>query len=254
MHLGLMPGMRYEEKELLLEPGENILFYSDGLVEAHNTRREMFSFGRLSRLVGEHEDASSLINRLLDELARFTGPDWEQEDDVTLVTLQRAPETPSAEATGGDGESNWKMLGDFKIPSAEGNERLAMKQVADALKAIDIPLAQVERIKTAVAEATMNAMEHGNKYQLDRPVLIQVRASDTLLSICITDEGGSEMIATPDSPNLEAKLEGVQSPRGWGLFLIQNMVDKMNIIRDESHHTVELIVYLEGEKHGSQPA
>jgi anti-sigma regulatory factor (Ser/Thr protein kinase) len=126
-----------------------------------------------------------------------------------------------------------------------------MQQVGEVVQDLSLEPNQVERIKTAVAEATMNAMEHGNKYQPDMPVDIEVRVSDALLSICITDMGGSELIPTPDTPNLEAKLEGVQSPRGWGLFLIQNMVDKMNIIRDESHHTVELIVYLEGDKHGS---
>ena len=113
---------------------------------------------------------------------------------------------------------------------------------------------KIERLKTAVSEAAMNAIEHGNKYRADVPVVIQLRASDALLSVRITDEGGSEMISVPDSPNLDAKLQGLQSPRGWGLFLIQNMVDKMNIIREGGHHTVELILYLKGGQNGSEPA
>ncbi len=94
MPLGLMPGMGYEEKEMVLEKGESVLFYSDGLVEAHDRRREMFGFPRLQGLVGAHRaGGSSLISFLLAELARFTGEGWEQEDDITLVTLDRPEET-----------------------------------------------------------------------------------------------------------------------------------------------------------------
>jgi len=93
MPLGLMPGMGYEEKEIELGKGESVLFYSDGLVEAHDGRREMFGFPRLQGLVGTHRSGgSSLIGFLLSELTRFTGEAWEQEDDITLVTLERSEE------------------------------------------------------------------------------------------------------------------------------------------------------------------
>jgi serine phosphatase RsbU (regulator of sigma subunit) len=93
MPLGLMPGMGYEEKEIVLEGGESVLFYSDGLVEAHDPNREMFGFPRLQGLVGTHRSGgSSLIGFLLSELSRFTGEGWEQEDDITLVTLERSEE------------------------------------------------------------------------------------------------------------------------------------------------------------------
>ncbi|MGQ0603273.1 MAG: SpoIIE family protein phosphatase, partial [Anaerolineales bacterium] len=92
MPLGLMPGMRYEEKETCVEPGECVLFYTDGLVEAHNPQREMFGFPRLqARLAGPPlPEGPGLISALLHELAQFAGLNWEQEDDVTLVVLQRA--------------------------------------------------------------------------------------------------------------------------------------------------------------------
>ena len=94
MPLGLMPGMGYEEKEMVLNRGESVLFYSDGLVEAHDPRRDMFGFPRLQGLVGAHRSGgSSLISFLLAELARFTGEGWEQEDDITLVTLDRPEES-----------------------------------------------------------------------------------------------------------------------------------------------------------------
>jgi serine phosphatase RsbU (regulator of sigma subunit) len=90
MPLGLMPDMDYEEQEATLAPEEYILFYSDGLVEAHNPAREMFGLPRLNRLIQEHADGASIIDFLLAELKQFTGKDWEQEDDVTLVTLRAA--------------------------------------------------------------------------------------------------------------------------------------------------------------------
>jgi PAS domain S-box-containing protein len=89
MPLGLMPNMSYEQKEITLEPGESVLLYSDGLVEAHDPRREMFGFPRMQGFVGAHLGGATLIDFLLAELERFTGEDWEQEDDITLLTLQR---------------------------------------------------------------------------------------------------------------------------------------------------------------------
>ena len=96
MPLGLMPGTCYEEHEVTLSPGENLLFYSDGLVEAHNSSREMFGFPRLQALLEEHTDGASLIDFVLGELQRFTGQGWEQEDDVTLLLLQRMAEPAPA--------------------------------------------------------------------------------------------------------------------------------------------------------------
>ena len=87
MPLGLMPGMGYEEKETILETGESVLFYSDGLVEAHDPQGEMFGFPRLQALVAEHGEERSLENFLMEELYSFVGESWEQEDDITLLTL-----------------------------------------------------------------------------------------------------------------------------------------------------------------------
>jgi len=91
MPLGMMPGTCYEEQETILDPGESILFYSDGLVEAHNPARDMFGLPHLKALIGAHPGGNELIDFLLRELATFTGNDWEQEDDVTLVALAHVP-------------------------------------------------------------------------------------------------------------------------------------------------------------------
>jgi serine phosphatase RsbU (regulator of sigma subunit) len=90
MPLGLMPGMSYEEKEIELGAGEMALFYSDGLVEAHEPEGEMFGFPRLRELVAEHGEERSLGDFLMEELYSFVGEGWEQEDDITLLTLKRS--------------------------------------------------------------------------------------------------------------------------------------------------------------------
>ena len=91
MPLGLMPGMGYEEKETILDAGEVTLLYSDGLVEAHDPQGQMFGFPRLGELVAEHAaEEGSLGDFLLRELYTFVGESWEQEDDITLLTLKRS--------------------------------------------------------------------------------------------------------------------------------------------------------------------
>jgi serine phosphatase RsbU (regulator of sigma subunit) len=90
MPLGLMPGMGYEEKETILNGREAALLYSDGLVEAHDPKGEMFGFPRLRALIAEHGEKGSLGDSLLEELYSFVGEGWEQEDDITILTLKRS--------------------------------------------------------------------------------------------------------------------------------------------------------------------
>jgi serine phosphatase RsbU (regulator of sigma subunit) len=89
MPLGLMTGMTYEEKETTLVPGDVVFFCTDGLVEAHNPQGEMFGIPRLRGILSERsEGRRELSAALMEELERFTGEAWEQEDDVTLLTLK----------------------------------------------------------------------------------------------------------------------------------------------------------------------
>jgi serine phosphatase RsbU (regulator of sigma subunit) len=90
MPLGLMPKMSYEEGEVTLEEDQGVFFYSDGLVEAHDPEGEMFGFPRLRDLIAEHAEKESLEEALLEELYSFVGKGWEQEDDITLLTLKRS--------------------------------------------------------------------------------------------------------------------------------------------------------------------
>jgi anti-sigma regulatory factor (Ser/Thr protein kinase) len=207
----------------------------------------MFGFPRLQALLAGYADGATVRDYLLEQLAAFTGEGWEQEDDVTLVTLQCLAKEDSNQYSVVSDQSpdEWQMLAEFEVASAPDNERQAMQQVAEVVAGLPLSAKQVDRLRTAVAEATMNAMEHGNQYDPDKPVKVSVSRSETAMRVHITDHGGGKPVKDAATPDLEAKLAGDQSPRGWGLFLIKNMVDEMNIHQDDVHHTIELIVKFE---------
>ena len=91
MPLGAMPGMGYEENEAYLDPGDVVLLHSDGLAEAHDQSGEMFGFPRLQKVIQNSTGGKQLIEECLAELREFVGNDWEQEDDITIVALERMP-------------------------------------------------------------------------------------------------------------------------------------------------------------------
>jgi serine phosphatase RsbU (regulator of sigma subunit)/anti-sigma regulatory factor (Ser/Thr protein kinase) len=240
MPLGLLAEMTYEEAETTLAPGDALLLYSDGLPEAHDPQRAMYGFPRVRANVAAYHQGE-MIGELRRDLADFVGPDWVQEDDVTLVVLERLP-APAGPQEPRDPERTMREILRLSIPSIMGNERPATAQVIEALHAVvSLPRSLVERIQTAVAETLMNAIEHGNQYQVELSADVEVLLSPQQLLIRVTDHGGERPIPTGPDPDLEAKLAGLQSPRGWGLFLIKSMVDEMRIQSDEHHHTVELV-------------
>ncbi len=199
----------------------------------------MFGFPRMRDLVARVEAGQPLIDELLNDLGRFTGAAWEQEDDITLVTLVRSAGVPDV-----------RVLDEFELPSVSGNERQAMERVATSIREVDLSGRRLERLKTAVAEATMNAIEHGNQARAELPVRLEVSTRDGQVVVRITDLGGGRDIPAATTPDLEAKLAGLQKPRGWGLFLIKNMVDDVRVTSDERHHTVELVMQLGGGNDG----
>jgi anti-sigma regulatory factor (Ser/Thr protein kinase) len=95
-------------------------------------------------------------------------------------------------------------------------------------------------------------MEHGNRYNPDVPVKIQVWLLEERLLVRIIDRGSTPLpSSTKEVPDLETKLEGMQTPRGWGLFLIQKMVDEIRVSGNPDHHTIELVMHLGGGEDGS---
>ncbi|HJR86094.1 MAG TPA: SpoIIE family protein phosphatase [Acidimicrobiia bacterium] len=237
MPLGLLPDMNYEVLTARVELGETMLLTSDGIVEAHSTDGEMFGFPRLQKLVAGHEGGPDLISAILDELHRFQGFDSEQEDDVTMVTVRRLSSALESATAFGDQPGS---IARFEFPSALGNERKAMDAVAEVAQGLGFSGERLERLKTAISEATMNAIEHGNKGDPALLVEIDLLANAEKLLIRIRDQGGGKPIGAPVVPDIEAKLAGEQSPRGWGLFLIEQMVDAMRTSVDGHHHIIEL--------------
>jgi len=146
---------------------------------------------------------------------------------------------------------SFRQLASFTMPSEPGNERLALAQVAEAVAGEGLSPSRLDRLKTAVAEAAMNAIEHGNRNQPDLPVDVEVTAADGDIVVTITDQGGAPEEAGPAAdPDLAAKLAGEQAPRGWGLFLIRHMVDAMDVTTEGTRHTVRLVMRATGRDAG----
>ena len=240
MPLGLLPDIRYEETEGIVAPGSSVLLYSDGLVEAHDPTNQMYGFPRLAEEMAVDDAGSELLDRLLDTLHAFTGPDWEQEDDITLVTLRRASgvaEAPAHEST---------LITQFSVPGEEGNERLVMDRVAAAVADLGLDPARLERLKTAVSEAAMNAIEYGSQGRPDISVEVAVETTPKVIVVRITDQALSGPVPSDaEAPDIDAKLAGLQKARGWGLFLIRAMVDGMDVTTDGTTQTVTLTLVRE---------
>ncbi len=240
MPLGLMSGMAYEERETVLAPGDSLLLHSDGVVEAHDPEGHMFGFPRLKEAVARYPGGGELIELVLTDLRVHTGPDAEQEDDITMVTLARA--AGSTPLTNGSAPTH--QLVEFDVPSVEGNERLTLARVSTIVASLGLTEARLKRLETAVGEATMNAMEHGNGYRADQPVTVRVLTGSDQVRVQISDRGGAPADRESEAPDIEAKLAGLQRPRGWGLFLIKNMVDEAHEVSDGTLHTLELVMHL----------
>ncbi len=267
MPLGLLPDMAYEERTAVIDPRQSVLLYSDGLIEAHGPAGDMFGFPRLRDLVARERPGSELIDHLLEQLRAFVGRGWDQEDDITLVALQRtgggehpllvaAAESPSRAPVPGpiaDETVGRQVLLTLTVPGEPGNERMAMARVADVVASVGLTPARLERLKTAVSEATMNAIEYGSQNDPSVPVEIAVWATADDLVVSIADRGLSGPIPDAEQPDLDAKLAGEQKPRGWGLFLIEHMVDAMEIATEGTTQTVTLTMHLRGAEDADQP-
>ena len=141
-----------------------------------------------------------------------------------------------------------RRLASFALASVPGNERVALDQVATSVAALNLAPDRLNRLKTAVAEATMNAIEHGNGGRPDLAVGIEVLQSGADVVVTITDHGGRNDEGWSEDqaeiPDLARKLGGQQDPRGWGLFLIRHMVDALDVTTDGEYRTVRLTIQI----------
>ncbi len=227
MPLGLMPGSSYDEIDTVIESGDIVFLYSDGITEQHDASGEMFGFPRTEALVAAATSGDDLVDRSVQALGEFaTGV--EQEDDITLVTLHRG-------RSGG-----YQETVTFAVPSEIGNERDVMDRVAsivgDALTEV-----RLDSLKTAVSETAMNAIEHGNRGDADLEVGVIVRRTAEMVSVEISDFGRGRQKES-DIPDIGLKLAGLQTPRGWGLFLVEKLADHVEEFTDGDRHIVRLVM------------
>lgn len=246
MPLGLMQGMDYEEKTYRLQHGDVMVLTSDGITEAHNPEGEMYGFDRLMGQVAKKTKGDDLVASLVGDLERWTGPGAEQEDDITLVVVRRTASAQQSASAFEDSPEERRLVS-FRLPSIEGNERLAIEAVVDAVAPLGLSPTRLERLKTAVGETVMNAIEHGNCNDPALDVGVEVTSTLASLKVTVSDLGGDSEIFEAEAPDIEAKMAGEQTPRGWGLFLVSEMVDEVRRSTDNGRHVVELVMNREGD-------
>jgi serine phosphatase RsbU (regulator of sigma subunit)/anti-sigma regulatory factor (Ser/Thr protein kinase) len=228
MPLGLMPDSVYDEIEARIDTDDIVLIYSDGITEQHDAGGEMFGFHRTEALVGAATSGDELIDRSVAALGAFSSG-VEQEDDITLVTLHRGRRGGYLETVS------------FAVPSEIGNERTVMDRIAEIV-GDSLPADRLESLKTAVSETAMNAIEHGNHALAELEVTVSVRRSTEAVTVEIADFGrGRQQPA--ETPDLDLKLAGLQTPRGWGLFLVNELVDKVEEFTEGDGHIVRLTMH-----------
>jgi serine phosphatase RsbU (regulator of sigma subunit)/anti-sigma regulatory factor (Ser/Thr protein kinase) len=232
MPLGLMADSVYDEIETQIDTDDIVLLYSDGITEQHDAGGEMFGFHRMQAVVGEATSGDELIDRSVTELGIFsTGV--EQEDDITLVTLHRGR------------RGGYQETVTFAVPSEIGNERDVMDRIAEIVGDA-IPDDRLAALKTAVSETAMNAIEHGNRALPDLDVTVSVRRSTEAITVEIADFGRGQQ-KPAETPDLDLKLAGLQTPRGWGLFLVNELVDKVEEFNQGDEHIVRLTMRIAPE-------
>jgi anti-sigma B factor antagonist len=149
-------------------------------------------------------------------------------------------------------QTEWQPLAEFTLSIEPGDEHLAMQQVAAAVQELHLPPARLRRLKMAVTDATLRAIEYRSKYRLDLPLSIRVLASQKVMAARAANQGSSSPPSAAQAPEMEAKLASQYAPRGWGFFLIERKVAEMKVSGDPPRHIIELFLYLEGEQGGSE--
>lgn len=144
-------------------------------------------------------------------------------------------------------EERWVILSNFSVPSIPHNELKVVEGVMQALNGLEMSEIKIAQLETAVSEAAMNAIEHGNKNNPDLNVDIQVGLNSKMIHISISDQGAGGLIHEFEKPDLEEKLMERQSPRGWGFFLIENMADRIELRHSGGRNIIDMYFYRDHE-------
>ncbi len=134
---------------------------------------------------------------------------------------------------------NKERIVEVYIPSELGYEKIAISAAAAVAQKMEFAPDRIDDLKTAVAEAVINAIEHGNQLDVTIKVLVTLTVQENALSLNVVDQGGQpipdNVMARPDRPD----------HRGWGMFLIKNLMDEVEVVAAPDHHEVRMVIYLE---------
>ena len=135
---------------------------------------------------------------------------------------------------------------ELNLPSKLGYERIAIGGLAAFAKSVGFSSPRIEDLKTSVAEACINAVQHGNKGKPDARVLVAISFQENTLRISVFDEGDGLKGALKD-PDIERILENLDPPVGFGVFLMKRLMDKVEFDRTSNHlHEVRMMMKLTG--------
>jgi serine phosphatase RsbU (regulator of sigma subunit)/anti-sigma regulatory factor (Ser/Thr protein kinase) len=229
--LGIRTHVKFEQMQIALQPGDLLVFYTDGIVDMVNGTTEPFGFERFQASIKNHANASltELPQRLVADAESYTGG-REHIDDLTLMVVKieelKAPfnrQLKTADTPVEHNETPSEVR--LSLPSCLGYEKLAMEAAAAMAKMMGFSLTRIEDLRTAVSETCINAIEHGNKLNAANRVDVLIRSNAPTLTVQVCDNGPG-FASPPDfAPQLEKKICGEETPRGLGLFLIENLVD-----------------------------
>jgi serine/threonine-protein kinase RsbW len=137
---------------------------------------------------------------------------------------------------------------EVRLPSRLGFEKVAMSSAASVAKLMGFREDRVEDLKTAVAEACINAIEHGNRLNEKLSVGVVMSAGGDKLEVKVIDDGKG-MTKQPAKPDIDRKMHGEEGPRGMGMFLIQALVDEAEwVVGSEGKSSyVRLVIHLDKE-------
>ena len=129
------------------------------------------------------------------------------------------------------------------LPNRLGYERVAMDCSASLAKIAGLGKERIEDLKTAVSEACLNAIEHGNKGRTDARVIVTMNFRDDAFSVSVMDEGEG-IPEMPEIPDIEKKIEELETPRGLGIYLMKQLTDQVDFNAQGDGHVVRMVIKL----------
>lgn len=211
LFVGMFDNASYEEKEVQLQAGDKLIFYTDGIVDAFSGNGRAYGRERLHDLIQRHTDADieTLAALIVDSLEKHTGG-RKAEDDITLVGL----EIEQREA------EQWRLI----IPSDPAELARVEATILPCLESKGYSQRCLFAVRLAVEEAVINAMRHGNQLDKAKKVTLDFRVDQEKATIAIADEGeGFDLSQVPDP----TKDENLEIEHGRGIVLMRAYMDKV---------------------------